>query len=410
MTMVLRSDDMRRRNRLTILQVARRSGAISRSEIAQKAELSPATVSTITNGLIAEGVLISGGGENTAPAGRGRPSIALRMNPDFRHAILLILKIGAITVAVADYAGDLVVREEHAFDMASVDRETFRATLSEHIRAARKAAGLDEDRLAHIAVAVQGTTDIGGTRMLWSPITPLKDVPIGEWLETEFQVPVRLSNDCDLIAKALNWREPERYKTNFAAILLAHGVGMGLFLRGQVINGTRSSGTEFGHMVHAVDGDLCRCGSRGCVEAYAGDYAIIRRYRGEHHAAPPASPVDREEVETIATAARAGDQRAIETFEAAGRALGSGLAGIFALVDPFRVAFVGHGAKAFDLMEPALRRTLRDSNAVNAETIPIDRFPNVMPLILEGCGIGALAEIDTDHAERIGETIGIANA
>ena len=406
MTMVLRSDDMRRRNRLTVLQIARRSGAISRSEIAQKAALSPATVSTITSGLISEGMLISGGGDTAAPAGRGRPSVALSMNPDFRHALLLILKIGAVTVAMVDYTGNLIAREEFELDMSTTTPEAFRATLLERIRATRTASGLDPARLARIAVGVQGVTDIAGKYMQWSPITPLRDVPVGEWLESEFNVPVRLSNDCDLIAKALNWREPERYKTNFAAILLAHGVGMGLFLRGQVINGTKSSGTEFGHMVHSVEGALCRCGSRGCIEAYAGDYAIARRYRGEHQDTPPDAHVDRSEIEAIAAAARSGDEAAIETFEAAGRALGSGLAGIFALVDPFRVAFVGHGAKAFDLMEPALRRTLRDSNAVNAESIPIDRFPNVMPLIIEGCAIGALAEIDAYYAERVGETVG----
>ena len=57
MTVVLRSDDMRRRNRLRIIQIVRRKGAVSRGEIAQSAALSAATVSTISSDLIAEGII-----------------------------------------------------------------------------------------------------------------------------------------------------------------------------------------------------------------------------------------------------------------------------------------------------------------------------------------------------------------
>jgi predicted ArsR family transcriptional regulator len=64
---------MRRRNRLRIIQIVRRKGAISRGEIAQQAALSPATVSTISNDLIAEGVLVARGSDNAAKH-RPRPA------------------------------------------------------------------------------------------------------------------------------------------------------------------------------------------------------------------------------------------------------------------------------------------------------------------------------------------------
>lgn len=403
--MVLRSDDMRRRNRLTIMQIVRRRKAISRSEIAQVAALSPATVSTITSNLIAEGVLVSHTSESTAGAGRGRPSVGLAMNPEYRYAVLLILKTGAVNVAIVDYAGAVVANQDFQLEMASITQPEFRATLISEIHQTWAAAGLDDSLLARISVGVQGVTGSGGRRMLWSPMTPLTNVPIGDWLREEFGVPVRLANDCDLMARALNLREPEIYNENFAAILLAHGVGMGLFLRGKVINGTRSSGTEFGHMMHIPGGALCRCGSRGCIEAYAGDYALVRRYSGQAEDCPPPPCVDPAEVDRIAEAARAGDIRARETFEAAGRALGAGLAGMFALVDPFRVVLVGHGAEAFDLMEYALRKTLKDCNAMSAEDIPIDLFPEELPLVLEGCGIDALTEIDAAQADQVSEPV-----
>ncbi|GAB4348076.1 MAG: ROK family protein [Oricola sp.] len=405
MTTVLRSDDMRRRNRLRIIQIVRRKGAISRGEIAQEAALSPATVSTISNDLIAEGVLVARDSEVGASSGRGRPSINLSVNPGFRHAALLIVKIGVITVAIVDYAGTVVERREFDIDMVNIDRETIRSRLIGNIRETWAASGLGPGQLARIAVGVQGTTDTAGRQMLRSPMTKLTNLPIADWLEAEFGVPVRLSNDCDLIAKALNWRDPEIYSDNFAAILLAHGVGMGLFLRGQIVNGTQSSGTEFGHMLYKPGGALCRCGARGCIEANAGDYAILRRYRQQPFDAIPAAHVSAGDLARIASAAREDDPLAREAFAAAGRALGLGLATIFALVDPFRVVFAGHGAIAFDLMEPALREILGESNAAAAKDIPIDLYVDEMPLVLEGCGIGALSGIDADQADRVSDAL-----
>jgi hypothetical protein len=51
-------------------------------------------------------------------------------------------------------------------------------------------------------------------------------------------------------------------------------------------------------------------------------------------------------------------------------------------------------------MEPALREILGESNAA-AKDIPIDLYVDEMPLVLEGCGIGALSEIDADQADRV---------
>jgi predicted NBD/HSP70 family sugar kinase len=317
--------------------------------------------------------------------------------------VLIILKIGAVNISIVDYAGAIVTHQDFHIDMANIGMEEFRETLIAEIRQVWRASGLEDAQLARISVGIQGTTDIAGVRLIRSPMTPLTDIPIGPWLEDEFGAPVRLANDCDLIARALNWRDPQRYHENFAAILLAHGVGMGLFLRGQIINGTQSSGTEFGHMLHRPGGALCRCGSRGCIEANAGDYAILRRYRGDPEDMAPVNHVTAREIAEIAAAAREGDARALEALAAAGRALGSGLAGIYALVDPFRIAFVGHGATGFEYMEPALREILENSNANAAKDVPIDLFPDEMPLVLEGCCIDALSDIDAVHAARLGE-------
>ena len=234
-------------------------------------------------------------------------------------------------------------------------------------------------------------------------------MPISAWLEDSYGVPATVSNDCDLMALALNNRDPDLYGPNFAAILLSHGVGMGLFLHGRLINGTRSSGGEFGHMVHVLDGALCRCGRRGCIEAYAGDYAIARAAQGASQDAPPPGAIEPSNIAEIAVAAKNGDQLAHAAFLAAGRALGTGLADLYALVDPFPVAFIGGGTVAFDLIEQPLREALGSTTGGgDARDIAIDCYPDEIPLIREGCAVQALIQIDEDNAAARTEHQGVA--
>ena len=137
-----------------------------------------------------------------------------------------------------------------------------------------------EGPVMRIVLAIQGIADSGSRTLLWSPITPQTDIPFATVLEHATGIPVTVENDCSMIALALRSHDPERYRNDFIAILLSHGIGMGMVLRGELFAGTQSSGGEFGHMIHRPGGALCRCGRRGCIEAYAGNYAIWRNAQG----------------------------------------------------------------------------------------------------------------------------------
>ena len=158
-----------------------------------------------------------------------------------------------------------------------------------------------------------------------------------------------------MIALALRSHDPERYRNDFIAILLSHGIGMGMVLRGELFTGTQSSGGEFGHMIHRPGGALCRCGRRGCIEAYAGNYAIWRNAQGMPEDSPPVADISDADIAALADRARRDDGPEREAFRKAGEALGFGLGSLFALIDPAPVAMVGHGALAFDLLEPSIR-------------------------------------------------------
>ncbi len=401
MTTIMRPDDVRNQNRRRILAAVRRQGTASRTDIGRATGLSAATISAITSSLISEGVLIPPARPGVSPVGRGRPKVSLAVNPDAALVGTVEFQLNSVSAAVIDYAGTTVA--EHAIEIVTskAGSEDIRVALSVALRQAmgRRAGGAGQ--LRHIAVGVQGSTDIDRTSMLWSPISKHRNLPIKAWLENDFGAPTRVSNDCDMIAQALNWRDPGRYGKTFAAVLLSHGVGMGLFLRGKLVNGTRSSGTEFGHMTYIPGGAWCRCGARGCIEAYAGDYAIHRHARGDAKGNAPPEATLVPDIQAIVDAAHGGDLQARAAIEAAGAAIGTGLSSMYALVDPFPVALIGPGSGAFALMEASIRQALNGRIAGKcAQDISFDCYADERPLVREGCAISALLVQDDQIAAQ----------
>lgn len=404
MTVAVRHDDLRRRSRAIVLEAVRREGSPSRTEIAARTGLSNSTISAISADLIGEGVLTEVKGSGAVALRRGRPQVALALDPGAGVVVTVVLLLDYLSVSIVDYAGETIAIEEVRFGSYDQSKDELVGRCIEMIARLLGKAGIGGRRVLRISFAVQGTTDAESRVMMWSPITPHTDIPFADRLEERFGVPVTVENDCNMMALALQWRDAGSYGGAFIAILLSHGIGMGMILNGHLFTGPQSSGGEFGHMVHQPDGALCRCGRRGCIEAYAGNYAIWRSAQGQPGDTPPNADLVDDDIRKLADAARDGDAAAIEAFRRAGRALGFGLGSLFALLDPAPVAFIGVGATAFDLIGPELRRALASTaGGQHSQAISFAVETDELPLIRLGCEVRALSFIDRE-VFAVGET------
>jgi len=397
MTAVTRSDDVRRQNRRLVMGALRNGGRLSRTEICARTGLSASTVSAITADLLGEGILRENRDGEAVASRRGRPQVALGLDPAAAAVIAIELSLNSLSAALINYAGDVMLTEHRKPQTLRLSRAGLIEAAVELSRRLVTHAAASGIRVRRIAFAVQGITDSRSRKLLWSPIASPSDIPFADALEAELGVPVTVENDCNMIAIALRARNPERYQDNFIAILLSHGIGMGLMLNGRLFTGTASSGAEFGHMNHVPDGALCRCGRRGCVEAYAGNYAIWRGATGRGEEEAIVTDIADSEMQAIAQAARAGDGPERAAFRRAGEAIGFGLGSLFALIDPAPVALVGQGATAFDLIEGPMLEALGKTAGGQHHTIPdFGLEPDELPLIREGCALQALTFLDRE--------------
>ncbi|WP_274423131.1 ROK family protein [Chelativorans sp. YIM 93263] len=389
----IRHYEMRKRNRALVISAVRKAGQCSRTQIARLTDLSQSTISAIASDLLDEKIMRQAGQGEATPARRGRPQVAIELNPEAASAVCVYLSFNNLSAALVDYCGRVIERQDTRLSTLDVGQRELMDLAASTIRSLIG----NRDNVLRVVLAVQGITDSDGHELLWSPITPHNHVPFGPALEEIFGLPVIVQNDCNMIAAALRWHDPQRYGDNFAAILLSDGIGMGLMLNGRLFTGTHSSGGEFGHMIHEPNGALCRCGRQGCIEAYAGTYAIWRKAHGRSPMEEPVADTEPEHMGALARCARSGDERALEAFNEAGQAIGFGIGSLFALVDPAPIVIVGQGTTAMDILEPAIRRALaRTAGGQDAVDIPIETEREEIPLVQHGCAMTALTGIDND--------------
>lgn len=421
MATITKSDELRLFNRSRILSCLRNNAKQSRTGISELTGLSGATVTQVTADLIADAVIEkiepapAIGENNPLNTRRGRPQVLLDLRAGAATTAIITLLLNHLEVTLYDYSGKQLYQQKKHMLTSTLTKRTLTSNLTRLLDKALSSDTHWKHSLKHIAVVYQGTVSSDNNRLLWSPITDVRDVDLATLLQQRYGSGVSVVNDCKMIASALYQHHKPAITAgdnkNFAAILLSYGIGLGLFHNGKIVTGSSSSGTEFGHMLLQANGALCRCGRNGCIEAYASDYAIWRQAKGQDEHAPPADEVTPESFANLVASAQQSDGPERKAFEQAGAAIGLGLTNLFALFDPFPVVLVGTSSAAFKLMETSLYRSLQHfNNSTNNELITVYDQQTERSLILQGASRLALEHIDLEvfgFGERNVETTNV---
>ncbi len=389
------ADAVRVHNRRAVIDHLRRTGIATRKAISAATGLSVSAASAITTGMLRADLIVEVD-EDERASRRGRPGKSLGLQGAAATVATAKIAVGELSVRLCDYRGVTLGAASCERDIADLDQDGLVALLMELLREAETASpGAPPPR--QIVLAVQGKTDSNARRILWSPTLKARNLEIAGPLSALTGAEVGVFNDCSLMPEAFRWK-PDFVGRDFATLFIGFGVGMGLRLGGSTFQGQRSSAVEFGHINHIPGGALCRCGNRGCVEAYAGDYAIWRRAYGRTDEIPTRRISD-EDMHRLAALARSGDAAALAAFEEAGTAIGYSLGRMFTLIDPLPIVVTGAGAHAMDLLEPTIRAGIGDSaiDGVGVDT-PFSRVEDVDELVFEAAAAKALAAVDGEFA------------
>lgn len=355
-------------NRQIVLNLVHEHQPISRAELARKMKVARGSVTPLVKDLLEDGLIYEGASGRTS---RGRPAKLLYVRTVDRLAIGVDIRYSGTSILLGDFSG----RELHVerFD-TPLDPDEMVEELSRRIGCLVTRFS-DVGKCEGVGLVVPGMVDRPSGVVLHAPTLHWKDVDLRGALAEVFDVPVHIERDAVACAMARMWlgHGDGAASTDFVYLTVSDGVGTGLVVNGGVLRGAWSTAGEFGHVPLNLEGPLCSCGARGCLEAYASNPATVARYMGwelstpEDHAELRANDLV---IDEVIARARRGDAAATWALWETGRCLGFGIANLINSVSPALVVVGGEITAAWDLIEPAVRESVRSRSltSVSAET------------------------------------------
>jgi predicted NBD/HSP70 family sugar kinase len=320
----VRQSSLRAHNLALVLrQVAATGRAVSRADVAAATGLTRATVSTLVDELV-RGQLVAEIGP--APrSGAGRPATGLVLAGSGPAGLGLEINVDYLAGCVLDLSGTVRHRVTEWVDQRGRSPREVVAALAALAAEAGVAAAEQGLEIVGAAVAVPGLVQDGLVRL--APNLGWRDVHLADLLEQALAgLPVTVDNEANLAA--LGEAAPGE---SFLYVSGEVGIGAGIVLGGELFRGTHGWAGELGHVAVHPDGPPCHCGSRGCLEQYAGQEAIL--------VAAGASP--QATVGDAVARASAGDEPMHAALRSAGAALGVAVAGVVNLLDVDTVVLGG---------------------------------------------------------------------
>ena len=326
--------DVRRRNVSEALRNVIRSGRTTRATLAAECGVSVASATNLVGDLIAEGLIVEAG--VTSSRG-GRPVTMLQPNPSGAYFIGADVGERGVAVELFDLAMTRVDREFRG-GRTEEQIETIGEDLDAALDALRARHPVAWERLVGVGLALPGIveTDADGRQILYAQSLGWPPVDTADLVSQ--QVRIFAENGAKTQAMAELWNGAARGLDEVLVVLLGRGVGLGVVSGGSLAHGLTSSAGEWGHLKIQRGGRVCRCGGRGCVEAYLGADAILAIWR-EAGGRPDGSGW--RAIGDLLDADRAGDPIAVGVVEELVATLGSALGGLVNLTNPARIVIGG---------------------------------------------------------------------
>ena len=332
--------EQRSQGRNLVFSHIRNNFQVARIDIANTTGMSPATVTSITAELIAAGLIEEVQREvEPGQSKRGRPRVDLKLRGESHIVAGMKLTGRSISAVVLDLEGKQLGKAQLPMPRPPIDRAALCKLIPEVVETVSAAAGIKPEDLSAVGIGLPGTIQATEGFVDWCPLFQEQEFSLKQLMEDIMPMPVFVENDANSVAIAELWFGFGRDVPDFLVVTIEQGVGLGIVLDGKIFRGTQGFGAEFGHTKVQSEGALCRCGQRGCLEAYVADYALLREANLFKHWEEGTSEEDR--LIQLFAAAKEGDRMAKSIFDRASRMFSMGLANLVNIFDPAMVILSG---------------------------------------------------------------------
>ena len=263
-------------NQYLVMQCIQAFEPVTLEEIAEKTLLSRPTILEIINSFKEEGIVVNGGFRESTG---GRPPQLLCLNGDSAYAVGIDFEFPTIRIAIANAKREIVDSRKILFKIDTQAEEVLARMLRELEQLLEEFSSV-RPRIVGIGVGICGTIrKTEGRSLHITRIRGWKHVELQRILQEKFHLPVYVNNDVHLLALVEKKKYMREDNSDFIYIGIRSGIGSAYIYQNKLMDGAQGNAGYIGHAVLNVDGPVCVCGNRGCLDAYAGELALNRRYR-----------------------------------------------------------------------------------------------------------------------------------
>lgn len=305
-------------NYASVLAALWRRRTLTRNQISDATGLAIPTVSRIVGELISAGLLKE---DRETESKSGRPAGLVTIAPNQVYAAGIDLGGSKIAGALVDLSG--AHKAEVSVPTGAHSREGLISSMVGLLDRLLESTGVTRDRVLGVGLGVPGTIDPRTRVLIDATNLHIADWDIEHDLASCIDLPVVAENDANAAALGEHFFGAAEHDGDLVFVSVGTGIGAGLLLNGEVYRGPLGQAGELGHVVIDLAGPSCSCGRHGCLEAYAGGWAVARAYAES-----------RKDDETTITAedvfrlADSGDETAREILSKASEVLGLALANL----------------------------------------------------------------------------------
>jgi len=290
------------------------------------------------------------------------------------------LDVGGTTfkAGVVNEKGEILVKNAYPTGVERPYQEII-ADMAKLCRQVTAEAGLELKDIAAIGVGVPGMFSNRTGMIPFCTNLGWHDVPFVAEMKKHLDIPVYGDNDATVAGLAESVAGASAGVDSSVILTLGTGVGGGIVINGRPYSGAHGCGSEIGHMIIKMDGEMCTCGNEGCFERYASATAIIREAKKAVVNCPESAimekcggDVEKINAKIVIDAAREGDKTAKAVFDGYVRALAHGIVSIINMIDPEVILLGGGVAHAGDFLLDAVREAVKP--LVIFKTMPYARI------------------------------------
>jgi len=343
---------LRQANERLVLNTIRQNPRVSRADIVRITGLAPSSVTYIVDRLFQHKMIYEE--EVEGPAQVGRRPTALRVQPDARMAVAVEIVKPESRIVLANLDGDIVRKRAVRW---TPNHELFFERVHSAIRGVTEP--LRPEQTLGVGVGLPGTIDRASGKVIAAENFNWFGIDAGDLMRRQFPFPFYYENSAKLAALSELWLSEREGKPlrDFVFIAVRSGLGTGVIINGQLLQGAHSAAAEFGHTTLYPDGRRCSCGNVGCWEQYASDIALCRLY-DELSEKEGRSPRD-VDPEAVIRLAREGDSIARRALKEIARNVGLGMVNLIWGLDPEAIVVGDWLAEAWDLVEQNIWEVVR---------------------------------------------------